>query len=176
MQNLSKNISFSNNGFTNYLVLKSSMVMFDIDYLNEKEILEKCNIFFKNHNLDLRIYRTKNGYRIFLTNKEINILSKFKIISDYTKELKGDMRYIYAVLFKQDKFAARIAPKYLSYINISESHNIEKGFINYINNSNESVSRYITSIGNGTILDDFKDFIEEHDNITKAFNENSILV
>jgi len=177
MDNLPKNISFSQSELNKYLILTTDMVIFDLDFKNENHILELCNNFYKKYKYDLRIYKTSNGYRIFLTNKKFNVISDFNILNNYTKELDADERYLIFNLKKSFKiFPIRIAPKKINAINVTTIFQLIDEFKEYQNNPNESVTRYITSIGKGIILEEFKEFIIQHDEITKAFNKDSILV
>jgi hypothetical protein len=95
----------------------------------------------------------------------------------YTKELNGDTRYIIFNLKKSfGIFTARIAPKKINAQEVSTMIELVNKFNDYKNHPNEGVARYITSIGNGVILEEFKDFITQHDEVSKAFNKNSILI
>jgi len=171
---LPTNIEFS----TEHLILSiSNMAIFDLDNISEDILLDKADIFYKNHNLNLRIYKTKNGYRIFITNKKFRVFQDKNILIKYCKEISADIRYINALNgYLLNAFNARISPKYLSRLN--SPYDINTFFKKYeeYQNKSESVTRYIKSIGDGEILLEFKAFINEHDSFTKTFDKNSILV
>jgi hypothetical protein len=177
MVTLPKNILYSSGELTKYLILTTEMAIFDVDSKTQNEILEICNNFYNKYKLNLRIYQTSNGYRLFLTNKKFDLALDFKLLMQYTKELNGDTRYIIFNLKKSfGIFTARIAPKKINAQEVSTMIELVNKFNDYKNHPNEGVARYITSIGNGVILEEFKDFITQHDEVSKAFNKNSILI
>lgn len=176
MDKLPKNISFSQSEVNAYLLLSTKMVIFDIDYKTEKQILEICNNFYAKYKLNLRIYQTSNGHRVFLTNRKFNFINDFNILSQYTNELQADKQYLIFTFKRNRIFTARVAPKSINAANLSTIKDLVSQFETYKNNPNQSVTKYITSIKDEIILEDFKDFINEHDEITKAFNKNSILI
>jgi len=153
------------------------MSIFDIDNMSEDILLNKANNFYKNYSFNLRIYKTKNGYRIFITNKKFEIPKDRKILIKYCKELSADVRYINALnIYFLNAFNTRISPKYLS--KSDSGYDINTFFKKYeeYQNKSESVTRYIKSIGDGEILPEFETFIDEHDLFTKSFDKNCILV
>lgn len=153
------------------------MAIFDIDDISEKILLNKAYDFYKNNNLNLRIYKTKNGYRAFITNKKFEVFKDKKTLIKYCKEISADIRYINALnAYMLNAFNARISPKYLSRLEFP--YDINAFFKKYeeYQNKLESITRYIGSIGDGKILSEFESFINEHDLFTKTFNKNSILV
>jgi hypothetical protein len=154
------------------------MVMVDIDLLEEDEIINLCKIFYKQHNTNSRLYKTKNGYRIFLTNKKFIFEKDKSYLYAVYDFFHGDVRYldlIYVNQLSEYKFHARIVPKNENFLNANEEK-IKKYFLLYQKDNSVAVTRYITSIGDGLILDDFKDTIIKHDKVTKAFLKDSILV
>lgn len=153
------------------------MAIFDVDIISEEALLNKANDFYKKYKLNLRIYQTQNGYRVFITNKKFEVSKDKKTIIKYCKEMSADIRYINALNgYMLNAFNARISPKYLSRLKFP--YDINTFFKKYeeYQNKLESITRYITSIGNSEILPEFENFINEHDLFTKAFNKNSILV
>lgn len=153
------------------------MAIFDIDDLSEEILLNKVDNFYKNHNLNLRIYKTKNGYRVFITNKKFEISKDKEVLIKYCKEIYADVRYIKALnIYLLNAFPVRISPKYLS--RLYAPYDINTFFKKYeeYQNKSESITRYIKSIGDGQIFSEFETFINEHDLFTKAFDKNCILV
>jgi len=175
MENFFKYISFSKNHENKYLILKSPMILFDVDFISEEKILKISTFFSEKYKHNLRIYKSKNGYRIFLTDKKFNILVDRKLIYKYAEELNSDQRYFDISLKQNYLFPIRVAPKQIDAKNILDIRMIEEKFQTYMNDDSKSVARYITTIGNEIILDEFKEFINLHDQITKAFNKNCIL-
>lgn len=171
MTSISPNTTFS----PEYLVLKmKDILFFDIDRKDEEEIINKFNKFYNEYHYNLRIYQTKNGYRAFVTNQKFNIIFDQNKILKFYKMVDADERYLQASKARFNYFfVSRIGPKYL---NTHDRGNAIKNFMIYLSNENESVAKYITSIGDGVILDEFQDLIKEHDHFTKSFNHNSILV
>lgn len=171
---LPANFEFS----TEHLILTiPNMAIFDIDDISEEILLNKTYDFYKNNNLNLRIYKTKNGYRAFITNGKFQVSKDKKTLIKYCKEISADVRYINALNgYMLNAFNARISPKYLSRLEFP--YDINTFFKKYeeYQNKSESITRYITSIGNSKIFPEFENFINEHDLFTKAFNKNSILV
>ena len=57
-------LSIENTTFSSeHLILTiPSMAVFDIDPIKQEDLLKKCNDFYIKNNLNLRIYKTKNGY------------------------------------------------------------------------------------------------------------------
>lgn len=176
MDNLPKSISFSESEITKYLLLKTDMAIFDIDYQTQDKLLVTCNNFYKKNRYNLRIYKTSNGYRVFLTNQKFNIIKDFKLLCVLTEELEADIRYLIYSVRKNSSFTARIAPKNINVVNVATMKQLINEFENYKNNLNKGVTRYVTSIGDGIILEEFNDFIREHDDLTKAFKKDCILV
>ena len=153
------------------------MAIFDIDDIGEEMLLNKADAFYKNHNLNLRIYKTKNGYRMFITNKKFDLSKDNKLLIGYCKEISADIRYIKTLItYSLNAFDVRISPKYLSRLNFP--YDINTFFKKYeeYQNKPESVTRYIKSFGDEQILLEFETFINEHDLFTKTFDKNSILV
>jgi hypothetical protein len=163
---------------TEHLILTiPNMAIFDLENMPEEIVLSKADIFYKNYNYNLRIYKTKNGYRIFLTNKKFGVFKDKKILIKYCKELSADTRYIIALnMYLLNSFNARISPKYLSKLNVS--YDINTFFKKYeeYQNKKECITTYIKSVGDGEILTEFQSFINEHDLFTKSFNKNCTLV
>ena len=172
-------LSIENATFSSeYLILTShNMAIFDIESIKEEDLLKKCNDFYIKNNLNLRIYKTKNGYRAFITNAKFDFSRDKQILIKYCKEISADTRYLNMMseTYSTD-FPIRISPKYLN-IRVFPS-SLDSFFKKYqqYKQKNEAITLYITSIGNGEVLQDFKNFIDQHDKETKAFNKNSILV
>jgi hypothetical protein len=172
-------LSIENTTFSSeHLILTiPSMAVFDIDSIKQEDLLKKCNDFYIKNNLNLRIYKTKNGYRAFITNVKFGFSNDKQTLIKYCKEISADTRYLNMMseTYSTD-FSTRISPKYLNIRVFPTS--LDSFFKKYqqYKQKNEAITSYITSIGNGEILQDFKNFIEQHDQETKAFNKNSILV
>jgi len=169
-----KNVIFS----TGHLILTiKDMAIFDIDYNDEDNLLKKCNDFYIKNKLNLRLYKTKNGYRAFITNKKFKLINEEKLLKEYAKELYADSRYFICLRgLSLNAFNTRISPKYLDR-NFHELviNDFIKKYEEY-HQKDEAVTHYKISIGDNIILPEFKDFIDEHDLLTKAFNKNFILV
>jgi hypothetical protein len=154
-----------------------NMAVFDIDSIKEEDLFKKCNNFYIKNNLNLRIYKTKKGYRAFITNAKFQFSEDKEILIKYCKELSADTKYLTMMseTYSID-FSTRISPKYLN-IRLSpfSFDSFYKRYQQY-KQKNEAITSYIKSIGNEEILQDFKHFIDQHDKETKAFNKNSILV
>jgi len=171
---LPKNIEFS----TEHLILTiPNMAIFDIDNTDQNLLLTKCQEFYNKYKLNLRIYKTKNGYRIFITNKKFHPINNKRILLQYGSEILADSRYIKIINSKfLYRFDARISPKYLSILyNPRLQDHFFKKYEEY-QKKDEAISIYLTSIGDGEILEDFNLFIKDHDLLTKAFYKNFILV
>lgn len=162
-------------GFT--VVCKfDNMLPIDIDARQDKDVIENCKEFSDKFKLDLRLYKTKNGHRAFITNKRFNIRKDFDLIYYYFNALKGDLKYLDVAFNKEvTYFHTRIVPKIESFKTFDEQE-IIKEFIKYQKNPDISVCRYIDSFGEKFILPEFETHIKKHDYATKAFNKNSILV
>lgn len=162
-------------GFTIVLQI-DNMLIVDIDNQKDDEIIKSIENFYKKYNLNSLIYKTRNGHRVFITNKKFDITSDYDLIFHYYQTLKGDLQYLEISLTgKENFFHARIVPKQNGFRNKNEEQILKK-FLNYQKDKSIAVTRYITSIGDGLILDDFKEFIAKHDKATKAFLKDSILV
>ena len=162
-------------GFTIVLQI-DNMLIVDIDNQQDDKIIKNIENFYKKYNLNCLIYKTKNGHRVFITNKKFDITSDYDLIFHYYQILEGDIQYLQVSLTgKENFFHARIVPKYKKFRNKNEEK-ILKNFLKYQKDDSIAVTRYITSIGDGLILDDFKNFIAKHDKATKAFLKDSILV
>jgi hypothetical protein len=161
------------------IVLRTSnMLIVDVDLLNNDEIIQKAENFYKLNSLNSRIYKTKNGHRIFITNKIIDFNKDKVFLYNCFYFFNGDLQYLdikYSNDLLKNGCDARIIPKYKKFQNINEKKVI-KNFLNYQKDNSIAVTRYMTSIGDGLILDDFKNFIAKHDKATKAFLKDSILV
>jgi hypothetical protein len=154
-----------------------NMAIFDIESIKEEDLFKKCNDFYIKNDLNLRIYKTKNGYRGFITNAKFEFSKDKQTLIKYCKEISADTRYLNMMseTYSID-FPIRISPKYLNIrVFPSSSDSFYKRYQQY-KQKNEAITSYIKSIGNGEILEDFKYFIDQHDKETKAFNKNSILV
>jgi hypothetical protein len=160
------------------VVIKNyNMLTIDIDRHSNDKIIKKCKEFYDKFKFNLRLYKTKNGHRAFVTNKKFNIKSDFAIIKTYFEFLEADIRYLTVACNngELDYFHARIVPKQENFKTFDEKQIIEN-FIQYQKNKDIAVCRYLDSIGDGYILEDFVESIKKHDYATKAFNKNSILV
>lgn len=160
------------------VVLKShDMLPIDIDGQFDEMAINNCKQFSQKFDLNLRLYKTKNGHRAIVTNQKFNIKSDFTVIQNYFEVLKADARYLTVACNNGeiDYFHARIVPKTLSFRTLDEKK-IIKEFIEYQKNQKISVCKYMKSFGDGLILEDFQKTIKKHDYATKAFNKNSILV
>lgn len=162
-------------GFT--VVYKfDDMLPIDIDAKQDKDIIQSCKEFSNKFKLDLRLYKTRNGHRVFVTNKKFNILKDFDLIYHYFRFVKGDLKYLDVAFNKEATyFHTRIVPKFESFKTFDEQE-IIKNFIKYQKDSSISVCRYIDSFGEGVILPEFERYISKHDYATKAFLKDSILV
>jgi hypothetical protein len=162
-------------GFT--VVLKvDNMLSIDIDAKSDEKVLQKCKEFYDKYKLNIRLYKTKNGHRGFITNKKFKIREDFDIIYHYFYFLEGDLKYLDVAFNKEiTYFHTRIVPKQENFKTFDEKQIIEN-FIQYQKNKDIAVCRYLDSIGDGYILEDFIESIKKHDYATKAFNKNSILV
>jgi len=169
-----ENAAFS----SEHLILTSeNMAIFDIESIKEEDLLKKCNDFNIKHNLNLRIYKTKNGYRAFINNARFEFSKDKQILIEYSKEISADTKYLYMMSQTYSIcFPIRISPKYLNIRVFPTS--LDSFFKKYqqYKQKNEAITSYLISIGNGEVLQDFKNFIDQHDKETKAFNRNSILV
>lgn len=162
-------------GFT--VVYKfDDMLPIDIDAKQDKDIIQSCKEFSDKFKLDLRLYKTRNGHRVFVTNKKFNIRKDFDLIYYYFNVLKGDLEYLNCSFNKDiNYFHTRIVPKIQDFKTFDEQE-IIKNFIKYQKDSSASVCRYIDSFGEGVILPEFEAYISKHDYATKAFLKDSILV
>jgi hypothetical protein len=160
------------------VILRLNMILVDIDLLEEEKVITLCKTFYKQHKLNCRIYKTKNGYRILLTNRIFNFKKDKTFLYEVYNFFNGDERYLdmlYTKELSHYRFHARIVPKNENFASFNEEK-IKKHFLIYQKDNSVAVTRYITSIGDGLILDDFKDTIIKHDKVTKAFLKDSILV
>ena len=163
-----------------------NMLMIDIELLKEDEIINLCKIFYEKQKINSRLYKTKNGYRLFSTNKIFDVKKDKGFLYEIYNFFHGDEGYLnmlysyYLPRCQFDekikcKFHVRISPKNENFVTFDQEK-IKKHFFFYQKDNSIAVARYITSIGNGLILDEFKDFIIKHDKATKAFLKDSILV
>ena len=152
------------------------MLPIDIDARQDKDVIQSCKEFSDKFKLDLRLYKTKNGHRAFVTNKKFNIRKDFDLIYYYFNALKGDLKYLDVAFNKEATyFHTRIVPKTQDFKTFNEQE-IIKNFIKYQKDSNISVCKYIDSFGQDIILPEFETYISKHDYATKAFLKDSILV
>lgn len=93
-----------------------------------------------------RVYLTAHGMRSFIVDA-INISNGINILT----ETNSDPHYVMAVL-RDKEFSCRITPK---------TKNIPECF---------SITKYLTTVGNHSILKEVKEFIDFHDSETKAFS------
>jgi len=184
---MADDIVHGNVGTDVILLRTDEMLPIDIDNELDLNVIHNCEFFLRNFgpNFNLRLYKTRNGHKVFITNKKLNIKNNLNEIKSYFSFLNGDRRYIeicskeYDVrrnnkLMIRDFFHTRIVPK--KDFRISSEIKLIENFIKYQKDPNIAICRYINSFGNGEILDDFKKIIKKHDYITKAFNKNSTLV
>ena len=154
------------------------MALIDIDSLSDEYVIKKANDFYKLNNLNCRIYKTQNGHRVFITNKIIDFYKDKDFLYDCFYFFNGDLQYLdikYSNTLLKGACDARIIPKSEKFKSLNEKKVI-KNFLEYQKNNSIAVTKYITSIGDGLILDDFKNFIAKHDKATKAFLKDSMLV
>lgn len=171
---LRKNIEFS----TEYLILTIyNMAIFDIKNVDQDIFLEKCKQFYKKYKLNLRIYKTRNGYRVFITNDKFHPINNKRILLKYGSEIFADQRYIIMINQKYlFHFSARISPKYLNILYFPFEKSVFFKKYKEYEEKNEAITKYLTSIGDGKILEEFDEFIKDHDIFTKAFNKDFMLV
>ena len=94
-----------------------------------------------------RIYLTAHGMRSFIVNA-INVSSGINIL----RETNSDPHYIMVVM-RDKECSCRITPK---------TENIPEYF---------AITKYLTTTGSHSILEEVKEFIDFHDSETKAFSE-----
>jgi len=83
-----------------YYICYKHLLMCDIDFykdnfgnvINDAEICDYVDAYSKQHNLTFRVYRSRNGFHVFLTSKRMDCKSEesYRIMSD----LKCDFYYI----------------------------------------------------------------------------------
>lgn len=93
-----------------------------------------------------RVYLTAHGIRSFIVDA-INVSSSVNIL----RETNSDPYYI-MVAMRDKEFSCRISPK---------TENIPEYF---------AITKYLTTVGNGLIIEEIKKFIDFHDLETKAFS------
>jgi hypothetical protein len=93
-----------------------------------------------------RVYLTAHGMRSFIVNA-IDVPSGIDIL----RETSSDPYYIMVVM-RDKEFSCRISPK---------TKNIPEYF---------ATTKYLTTVGNHSVLKQVKEFIDFHDSETKAFS------
>jgi hypothetical protein len=84
-------------GFT--VVCKfDDMLPIDIDAKQDKDVIQSCREFSDKFKLDLKLYKTKNGHRVFITNK------KFNIRKDFPSNPYGMVYFKYSGKFENNKW------------------------------------------------------------------------
>jgi len=101
----------------------------------------------RKYSYTFRVYLTAHGIRSFIVNA-INVVSGVNIL----RETNSDPYYIMVVM-RDKESSCRITPK---------TENIPEYF---------AITKYLTTIGSHSILEEVKEFIDFHDSETKAFSE-----
>lgn len=182
----SKNIGLITvNSYEAVILNTDNMLIIDIDINGDKifndlakypeQAISALHILEEKENLNFRIYQTAGGLRAIETTKE------WQPASWQTKRL---MKSVYAdplyigLCWSQECFRARLTPKPWRHLELAPAdYNHESGeeWINSDYSEEVAVCKLITE-GSKPIDNKFKSVIKYHDKITKAFENNLILV
>ena len=121
-------------------------------FANNQESMQNyyLNLFdftARKYNHTFRVYLTAHGMRAFIVDA-INVLNGINVL----RETSSDSYYIMAVM-RDKEFSCRIAPK---------TEKLPKHF---------AITKYLTTIGNSSPIEEIKKFIDFHDSKTKAFTK-----